>query len=251
VIPPDLALALLIDRTTSAYQTNVPAYIEYRETTHVSVPSLGRSQDIDRAVVARNADGEAVMQDLPAGGQRIGAAFPIIPYFDPFSQFSFEWNAPNTKSIFINLDRGAPWTLATPPPAAGNVDVVVPYFSIWSVSYAADSQPDHLHFLVEPTPRISGSATLYPSEIVEDRQTGLPSRVVIRDTSSDQVFALDYGVIDGHWVVTHGTFSATEHALFFTFVIHVDVTYSDFSFPTTPAQAALLPPPSPTPSPTP
>lgn len=251
MIPPDLALALLIDRTTQAYQTNAPAYIEYREMTHVSVPSFGRSQEVDRSVVARNSDGEAVMQDLPAGGQRVGPAFPIIPYFDPFSQFSFAWYAPNPKSIFINLARGLPWTLATPPPSSAG-DVVVPYFSIWSVRYAGDSDPSHVHFLIDPTARISGSKTLYPSEIVEDARTGLPSRIVLRSTATDEVYALDYGVIDGHWVITHGTFSGTEHALFLSFLIHVDVTYGDFSFPTSPpAQAALLPSPAPTPSATP
>lgn len=249
MIPPDLALALLINRTSQAYQTNTPVYIVYQEEAHVSVPSLGRSQEIDRSVVARNADDEAVMRDLPAGGQRVGEAFPIIPFFDPFSSFTFDWNAPNTKSIFITLKRSAPWVIPTPPPADGDADVVVPYFSIWDVTYAPDSRADRLHFLIAPTSRISASSTLYPSEVVEDPQTHLPSRIVLRDTTSDEVFTLDYGVVDGYWVITHGSFSGTEHALFLTFLVDVDVAYSNFSFPASPpAAAAVLPPPSPSPS---
>lgn len=255
VIPADLALALLINRTTQAYGTNVPPYIVYREETHVSVPSFGRSQEIDRSVVARNSDGEAVMQDLPAGEQRIGSAYPIIPYFDPFSNYSWSWSAPNPKSIFISLQRGTPTTYATPAPDPG-VDAVVPYHSLWDVRYADDSRPDRLHFLIDPTPRLTDNPQCqepnhcdYPSDIVEDPQTHLPSHVVIRENNTDQVISLDYGTVDGHWVITHGTFSATEHALMFSFAVLVDVTYNNFSFPTSPPPGiAQLPPPSPNPT---
>lgn len=244
---PDLALALLIDRAAAAYTTNAPAYIAYRETTLVQAPGLGRSQEIDRNVLVRNGDDEAVMQDVPSGMQRIGQAFPIDPYFDPFSQYNFSYYA-NLKRIDITLQRGAPFTLPAPSPNP-NVDVIVPYTSFWNVHYAPDSRPNRLHFFVTPTPSASGG--MYPSDIVEDPATRLPSRILLRDTSSDMTIALDYGVVDGHWIVTSGTFTATEHALFVTFVVTAHVTYSDYVFSSTPPpQAAALPPPlSPSPSP--
>lgn len=243
---PDLALALLINRTAAAYDAHPPAYIVYRETTLVQAPSLGRSQHMDRFVVARNADDVAVMTDLPAGGRQIGQAFPIIPYFDPFSRFEFSYFA-NLKRVEITLQRADAFTIDVPAPDP-NADVTVPYMSFWDVSYAPDSRPNRLHFLIGPTPR-AGSG-LYPSEVVEDPQTQLPSRVVLRDTSSDMTIALDYSIVDGNWIITHGTFSATEHALFMSFLVTADVTYDELSFPSSPPpQAAALPPPSPSPTP--
>jgi hypothetical protein len=247
-VGPDLALALLINRTASAYAANPPAYISYRETTLVQAPSLGRSQEIDRDVVVRNADDEAVMHDVPGGAQHIGQAFPVVPYFDPFSNYGFSYFA-NLKRIDISLTRGVPWTL--PPPAPNpEVDVVVPYMPFWDVRYAADSRPGRLHVYLQPTSLWTGS--MFPSEVVEDPHTHLPSKIVLQDTKSDMVIALHYATIDGHWIITHGTFTATEHALFLTFVVTADVTYSNYAFSASPPpEAALLPPPSPTPSPTP
>lgn len=247
MIPADLALAQLMNRTAQAYDARVPAYVSYRETTHVAAPSMDRSQEIDRVVVARNADGQAVMRDVPGGGQHVGDAFPIIPVFDPFSSFTFSWFA-NLKAVNISLERKAPWTVPMPPQAGTSADVVVPYFSIWDVRYAPDSRPDRLHFFITPTPRSNGG-TIYPSELLEDPSTHLPSKIVLRYTDRDDVITLDYGVVDGYWVIEHGTFGATEHAVFMTFYIVADVTFSDFSFPASPPEATLLPPPSPSSSP--
>lgn len=247
-MPADLALALLINHTSAAYENNPPAYIVYRETTLVQAPSLGRSQEIDRQIIARNVDDAAVMTSIPGGDRSTGEAFPVIPYFDPFSQFTFSYFA-NLKRIDINLQRGDPMHFTIPPPNA-NVDVVVPYMTFWSVSYAPDSTPQHPHFLLGPTPRLGTGSQIYPTEVVEDPQTQLPSRIVLHDTASDMIIALDYSIVDGHWIITHGTFTATEHAVFLTFVVTANVTFDQFSFPTTPPpEAASLPPPTPSPTP--
>jgi hypothetical protein len=241
VLAPDLALALLVNRTAAAYNANPPAYIVYRETTLVRAPSLGRSQEIDRNVVVRNSDDVAVMHDIPDGTQRIGEAFPVIPYFDPFSQFTFSYFA-NLKRVDITLKRGAPMQFTIPENP--NVEAVVPYMSFWNVTYAPDSRPDRLDFTIVPTsPSSSG---MYPSDVVEDPATQLPSHVVLKDTQSDMVISLDYSIVDGHWIATHGTFDATEHALFLTFEVQADVTFTDFSFPSSPPPeaAAALPAPS-------
>src|SRR5665213_637692 len=139
----DLALALLVNQTATAYTTGAPAYISYIEHTHITAASLNRTQDINRAVVVRNADNFAIMHDLPQGAERTGQAFPIVPYFDPFSSFSFGYYA-NLKLVTITLTRMDPIVFPIPP-ADPSVDVVLPYNSFWVARYAPDSTNAAMH----------------------------------------------------------------------------------------------------------
>jgi len=244
----DLAFAILINRTSAFYQANPPAYMTYTEHTHVSAPTLGRAQDIDRSIAVRVADDLAVMKDLPNGEGRVGQAFPIVAYFDPISNFKFGYFA-NLKRVDITLDRGGPFYLNIPAPDP-SVNAVVPYNSYWAARYAPDSTEDAVHLLIDPTPRVQ--AGLYPSEIVEDAATQLPSHIEMRVASgSDETIALDYSVIDGHWVIVHGTFSQTMHVAFLTYKIVADVTFKDIAFPTEAPDPRLAGTPAPSPSPTP
>jgi hypothetical protein len=243
----DLAFAILINRTSAFYEANPPLYMTYVEHTHVSAPTLGRTQDIDRTIAVRVADDLAVMQDLPHGSQRTGQAFPIVAYFDPLSAFQFSYFA-NLKRVDITLQRGAPLTLAIPPPDP-SVNVVVPYNSYWAARYAPDSRDAALHLLIEPTPRVTQG--FYPSEIVEDATTRLPSRIEMRVVDGDEIISLDYAVMNGHWVVVHGRFSATQRAAFLTFKVIADVTFSDIAFPAEPPDPRLAGTPTPGASPSP
>ena len=238
MLPPDLALATLINQAANAYQTDPPAFMTYREQTHVSAPSLGRTQDINRSIAVRVSDNVAVMRDLPNGGERVGQAFPIIPYFDPFSTFQFSYFA-NLKNVTIELDRKDPFVFSIPA-ADSSVDVTVPYMSFWAPRYAPDSTDDRPHFLIDPTPRI-GNNSFYPTAVVEDPATHLPSHIEMQVTGTDEAIALDYQVIDGHWIITHGTFTATQHAVFMTFKVIADVTFDQFAFPTDPPDPRLAP----------
>jgi hypothetical protein len=225
----DLALAMLINRSSAFYNANPPVYMTYVEQTHVSAPTLGRAQDINRSIAVRVADNLAVMKDLPNGQQRVGQAFPIVAYFDPLSNFKFGYFA-NLKRVDITLDRGTPFFLAIPPPDP-SVNVVIPYNSYWAARYAPDSTDAALHLLIDPTPRVAQG--LYPSDVVEDAATKLPSHIEMRTAgSSDEMFSLDYAVLDGHWVIVHGTFSQTMHVAFLTYKIVADVTFKDIAFPT-------------------
>lgn len=255
MIAPDLALALLMNQAATTYQNSAPTYITYRERTHVMAPSLNRTQDIDRTVAVRVSDDFAVMRDLPNGGQRTGQAFPIIPYFDPFSSFQFSYFA-NLKRVDITLDRGKTFFLPIPQNDPG-VDVTVPYWSFYAPRHASDSTDDRVHLLIDPTPRIANN-TFYPSEVIEDPQTHLPAHIALRATGTDEEIALDYQVIEGHWVITHGTFSDTQHALMLTFRVIADITFDQFTFPQTapdprleqPGSATATPlPPSASPTP--
>lgn len=244
----DLALALLINRTSAFYQAHPPIYMTYVEHTRVSAPTLGRAQDIDRSIAVRVADDLALMQDLPNGGQRSGQAFPIVAYFDPLSNFKFGYFA-NLKRVDITLERGAPFYLAIPD-ADPNVTAVVPYNSYWAARYANDSTDAALHLLIEPTPRVQQG--IYPSDVVEDASTQLPSHIEMRLAGGgDEAISLDYAVIQGHWVIVHGTFSQTMHVAFLTYKIIADVTFSDIAFPPEAPDPRLAGTPMPTTSPSP
>jgi hypothetical protein len=242
----DLALAILIDRTSAYYDANAPAYMTYIERTHVSAPSLGRSQEINRSVAVRIEDNFAVMKDLPNGSERTGQAFPIVAYFDPFSAFRLSWYA-NLKRVDIDLQRGQSFELQTPAPDS-TVNVVVPYNSYWAARYAPDSTESAQHFLIDPTPRVSNG--YYPSEVIEDPQTQLPSHIEMRVDGSDESIALDFKVIDGHWVIDHGTWEATQHFAVFTSKVIADVTFESIAFPTQAPDPRLAGTPMPTSSPT-
>lgn len=247
MISADLALALLINRTAQFYDSNPPAYMTYDEYTHVTAPMLGKTRDINRSVAVRVADNFAVMGDLPNGEQRTGQAFPIVPYFDPFASYALSYFVlPNLKRVDITLQRGNPSSIDIPAPDP-SFNAVVFYFSSYDVRYAPDSSESAVHLLIAPTPRLRGR--FYVSEVVEDPQTQLPSHVTIRDTNSDETITLDYKVLEGHWVVVHGTFSHTAHFAFFTTAVDADVTFSNIVFTAEAPDARLTGTPSPSASP--
>lgn len=241
MLPPDIALVQLINRTASAYAANPPAYITYREHTHVT-SSIGRTQEINRFVQVRQADNYAIMQDLPQGAQRTGQAFPIIPYFDPLGQrFTFGWFA-NLKRVDITLQRDpvGPWPL---PAADPGVNAVVPYASFWTPSYMPDSTETRLHFRIEPTPAYGRGYYIY--DVVEDPQSQLPAHMEIRSTDSEDKIALDYTVLQGHWVITRGTLTTVQRVGPLTFQVIAQTDYLDMAFPPAPPDPRLAGTPSP------
>jgi hypothetical protein len=244
MIPPDLALVQLINRTATAYVQNAPMYITYTERTHVS-SNIGRTQDINRFVEARQPDNYAVMQDLPQGAVRVGQAFPVIPYFDPLAGFSYSWYA-NLKRVDITIKRVTPglWPVA---PADPGVNAVVPYISFWDPSYAPDSTDTHVHFQVAPTPSLP-SGDLYPADIVVDPQTQLPSHIEIRFNGDPTVVDLDYQMLQGHWTLTHARYSAPQHVGPFNFTVTSDTDYLNIAFPATAPDPRLAGTPAPTPT---
>lgn len=234
MLPVDLAFAQIVNATTAAYLSNPPVYMSYRERTHILAPSLGREQEIDRSVMVRVADDFAIMRDLPNGGERIGQAFPIIPYFDPLSNFTFSYYA-NLKRVDISLKREEPIQFALPSPDPG-VNAVVPYLSFWAPAYAPDSTEGRLHFMVGLTPRYNG---YYPADLVEDPQTHLPSHIEVRYGTDSMVIDLDYQVLEGHWLLSRGSFTDTEHVGPLTFQVLSDTIYDQFVFSSTPPDPRL------------
>lgn len=96
----------------------------------------------------------------------------------------------------------------------------------------------------EPTSRNAGA--FYPSEVVEDPVTHLPSHIELRIASGDDMLiALDYKVIDGHWVITHGQFSGSQHVAFLNFKVIADIAFDDIAFPAAPPDPRLTKSPEP------
>jgi len=245
MLGPDIALAALINRLANVYDTSMPPYMTFKEHTHIAVSVFGgKMKDVDRSVAVRVPDDYAVMQDLPAGGTNIGSAFPVVPFFDPFSTFSFSYFA-NPKKIDITFVPGDAWQLPLPSNDP-SVDVVVPYFSFILPRYAPDSTEDAPHWVIDPTPRTGNN--FYISDVKVDAATQLPSHIELTQNGSDMTMGLDYSIVDSHWVVTHGTFSSTQRALGMSFKVTAETTYSEFTFPTTPPDPRLAGSPRPRPS---
>lgn len=245
MIGADVALAALINQAGITYRSNAPAFITYRETTHVV--GANRSEDINRAVAVRVADDYAVMQDLPHGAQRTGPAFPVIPFFDPFSTFKFSYYA-NLKKIDITFDPGAPYFFPSPP-VDSSVDAVVPYMTEYAPSYAPDSTDEALHILLDPTQR-TGQGSLYPSDVREDPVSHLPSHVTLKSNGgTDMTIGLDFSIVDGYWVITKGTYDATASVFGFTFKVNSETDFTDFTFPATAPDPQLAGTPRPSSSP--
>jgi hypothetical protein len=83
------------------------------------------------------------------------------------------------------------------------------------------------------SPVVQQSNEYYPSDVVEDPQTHLPSHVELRTPGSGEAIGLDFSVLEGHWVITHGTFTSPERAGPMSFTVIADVTYDQFTFSTT------------------
>lgn len=235
----DLALAALINRAAQTYTYSAPKYITYKEYSHIE--GNGQSRDINRAVMVRVADDYAIMKDLPDGAERTGEAFPMIPFFDVFSNFSFCYYA-NLKKVDITFNP-APAFYVKLPDLDPSVDMVVAYFSAWAPRYAEDSTDNAGHFIVDPTRRLQANM-LYPSDVREDPQSHLPSHVLEKQIGTDMEIGLDYGMVDGRWVITRGTFTATQRAIFITVKVNAVTTFSDFVFSDTPPDPRLAGQPS-------
>ena len=227
MLPPDLALAQYFNATTKAYITQAPAYITYRERTRITAsgPFVKANREIDRSVMVRQRDNFAIMQDLPAGGETQGQAFPIIPYLDPLAGFTFKYFV-NLKAINIDLKRIEPPYLSIPQPDA-NADVMVYYLQFWKPSYlpgSTDSAPRFKVELVKDEPNMQ-----YPAEVDIDPSSGLPKFIEVKITGDNLDVKLDYSIVEGHWIVTHGLLTS-DNGIYRGVS---DTTFDQFTFPAT------------------
>lgn len=246
MIGADAALAALINQAAYQHTNAVPPYVTFTENMHVA--AAGRAKDIDRFEAVRVADGYAVMHDLPSGGTNTDYAFPVTPFFDPFSVFAFGYLV-NFSKIYVEVIPGQPFAFTLPQPDP-SVDSVVSYFPYWYPHYAPDSTEDAPHILIDRT-SLWPADDFYVSEVREDAATHLPSNVTMKQDSTGTVVGLTFGTVNNYWLITKATFTKTEHIFIGTVTGTAEMDYSNFAFPTTPPDPALAGTPRPSPSPAP
>ncbi|MDQ6825989.1 MAG: hypothetical protein M3Z14_02150 [Candidatus Eremiobacteraeota bacterium] len=234
MVSADAALVQFVNNTTTYYTAHQPAYMTYRSRTHIAVPSLRREAEIDRHISVRVRDNFAIMRDLPQGSERQGQAFPVIAYFDPLAaSFRYEYpafirNFRINRDFAITLDRGTPLYFATPTPDPG-ITVVASYSRYYYPTFAADSSDavPHLHLEVVP----QDFRGPYPSDIVMNTATNLPSQIRLRSTAADTVVTFDYALLEQHWIITHFSYEETQSAAIARVHFKTETTFDQFSFP--------------------
>jgi hypothetical protein len=227
-----------------------PPYIAYRVDVDVDVPALNRSQRISRSVEARTRDDLAVLQDLPSGQNQLGHAFPVQPTFDALSYFHIDFHVTDRLRMHNPLTAVTMYPPApgVPPqplhytdPAATGADVVVTTLRNYYAQYAPDTTDRIAHIVMQPLPALTrdNTSTFYLKDVYVDTVSNLPTRIVYSGPTAD--FALDYTVIEDHWVINRAHYRATVFA-----PLHIgsatfttNATYSAFTFPTTPADPRL------------
>ncbi len=221
--------------------------MSYRVDTHVSAPSLGKNRDVIRAVIVRTKDDVAVIQDLPQGANTIGHGFPLTPAFDALSYFTLSWRVGAHMEMSSYVHDVTPLTYSD---ITSTSDVLVVRLKQYRTSYADDSSdaPDgKTHITLEPYDFVKRQvtkpdSTFFLSDLVIDNATGLPAEVRYAG-GDDIVFVVDYGMIEGQWLVTHAHYEETLYGPLHIGRLHViaDAVYDDFVFSDDPPDPRLKP----------
>jgi hypothetical protein len=242
-LSPDLAFQACANAAAAAYNSR-PPFVTYHVVAHVSVPSMKRERDVIRSVMARTRDDLAVIQDLPRGKNQVGRSFPVAPVFDAISSFGFNWSVTRTGELTAYVHDVVPLTYTTSQQTGA--DVVVSRLRYFHAEYAPDSSdaPDGLlhvtmapyQFLVDQVPR----GDLFFNDVVCSNATNLPTHVRLAG-GTDSEMTVDYGIVEGHWLVRHVHYEQTYFGPLSLYRIHssADAVYSDFTFPPGPPDPRL------------
>ena len=229
-----------------------PPYIAYRVDVDVDVPALKQSRRISRAVEARTRDDLAVLQDLPRGANQLGHAFPVPPTFDALSYFRINFRLADpirqhNPLTAVTLQPPAPGQPAQPlrfsDPVASNPDVTVVVTTLrnYYAQYAPDTTDRIAHITMRALPALThdNDSDFYLKDVYVDTVTNLPTRIVYSGPSTE--FALDYSMVENHWLINRAHYT---HTLFAPFHIGqttftTDANYSAFTFPVLPNDPRL------------
>lgn len=237
IVAPDIAFQHCANAAAAIIE-KAPPFVTYRVATHVSAPSLGKERDVIRAVSVRTRDDLAVIQDLPKGANQLGHGFPVTPAFDALSQFTLTWRVGAHTEVSAYVHDVQPLHYEDVP--ASGADVVVVRLRQYRAEYADDSSdaPDgktHIHMVPYDFVKrqvAKPDSTFFLSDLVIDNATDLPLHV--RYEGADDIqFDVDYGSVDGHWLVTHAHYEETIHGPLRIGRLHVsaDAVYDSFAFP--------------------
>jgi len=199
---------------------------------------MHRERDVIRAVMVRTRDDTAVIQDLPRGKNQVSHGFPLTPTFDALSYFTLSWKVGSRTEVSSYVHDVTPLTYSDPSPGP-DADVVVTRLRAYRASYAGDSSDaadGKTHLTFEPfkfvTDQNNPATTFYFSDVWIDNASDLPLSVKYAG-ADDKLFIIDYGSVDGHWVVTHAHYEETLHGPLRVGRLHViaDAVYDQFTFP--------------------
>ncbi len=199
-------------------------------------PALHQHRDVIRGVEVRTRGDLAVIQDLPLGRNQLGHGFPVTPTFDALSYFTLSWRVGVHQEVSANVHDVTP--LEFKEADTSNADVVVTRLYAYRAVYAPDSSdaPDgRTHVTLTPFQFVvnkgNPDTTFYFNDLVIDNATGLPSSVTF--AGNGKLFTLDYGKIEGHWMLKHIHYEEILHGPLQIGRLHViaDADYDNFTFP--------------------
>jgi hypothetical protein len=241
---PDIAFQQCANAAAAAYKQR-PAFVSYRVATHVSIPSMKRERDILRAVSVRTSDDRAIVQDLPKGRSQITHAFPMIPTFDALAYFTLTGTVNLKDTLESYVHDVTPLTYDASP-APHDADVVVIRLRSYRATFAPDSSDDpngRTHLVLSPYKFVEQNATrdnFFFKDLVCDNASNLPLHVDFEGPDG-LGFVVDYGTVQGYWLVQHAHYEQTQFAPMRIGRVHavVDAAFSDFSFSQTPPDPRL------------
>jgi hypothetical protein len=237
VLAPDIVFQHSAN-VAAATVAQAPPFVTYHVATHVSAPSMHKERDVLRTVSVRTKDDLAVIQDLPQGANQLGHGFPVTPSFDALSYFTLSWRVGAHTEVSSYVHDVTPLTY--PDVRDDAADIVVVRLRQYRAEFASDSSdaPDgkaHIH--LEPYDFVKrqvvrADSTFFLSDVYIDNATNLPTEVRYAG-GDDIVFLVDYGTVQGHWVVTHAHYEETLHGPLGIGRLHViaDAKYDEFAFP--------------------
>jgi hypothetical protein len=251
VLTADAEFRAVANAAFDAWQAQ-PPYVAYRVDVDVEVPALKKSRRIERAIEARTRDDLAVLQDLPRGANQLGHAFPVPPTFDALSYFHIDFRLgdpirQHNPLTAVTMYPPAPGLQPQPlrygaaPASSPDIAVVVTTLRNYYAQYAPDSTDANAHIVMQALPALThgNDSSFYLKDVYVDTASNLPTRIVYSGPTTE--FALDYKVIENHWLISHVTYSHTLvtflHLGQTTFT--TEATYSAFTFPATPADQRL------------
>jgi hypothetical protein len=211
-------------------------------------PSLGKHRTVIRSVSLRTSDDLAILQDLPQGANQLAHGFPVTPVFDALSNFTLSWRVGAHMEMSSYVHDVQPLTYQGTQDTGA--DVVVMRLRQYKADYANDSSdaPDgKTHITLEAFDFVKQQvlrpdSTFFLTDLYIDNASGLPAEVRYAG-GEDIVFVVDYGMVQGHWLVTRGHYEETLHGPFHVGRLHViaDAVYDDFDFPKDPPDPRLKP----------
>lgn len=239
---------MAVANATAALVGKAPPYVSYRVSGTLHV--LKGDAAIDRRVVVRTIDGDAVIHD-EKGRTELKPPFPAPPNFDALSEFrmsgyvSAQFGKPGqamTRDIDLRVANVRPLTYRTDSPS--HADVVVRSLHDYTVEAVDDEPGPEKHLRLAPRPAYYPSHTYWLHDVWYDPATMIATRVLLKGNDD---FTLDarYATVDGQWLLrTLDVAKILRPAGIFRsqFSFHGD--YADYAFATEPPDPQLAPVPA-------